>query len=482
MFKKKQAAGKKSKNVFIYIFVIALILVISSLSKNIYDITVATVKNVNRNQYIFANQETSEIKGIVKIIYTDEQGNEISTSDTITGTIGEEYETSRKEISGYKAYGNDPINKIGNYDDIDVTVNYIYQGIDDEVKTTSDGTTVTVEIIKENEVENKEVKLSIVTEDEDGNNIRGAKYEICNSNEDVVRIATSHSNKLIVGSLTINEKGTDLYNIKQSSAPNGYETIENKIGVSIAKTYDELSDTYSFSASIDDNDNATVSVNEDSSEIIVTVVNKKKTEETEEPADPENPDETEDKIFDLEINKSVYEVQVNVGDSTIIKKKDGDKLLKIDIPKSKIEGATIKVIYEIEVKNVGEIAGYATELRDYIPDDMTAVESEAWSKLGDDIAVSNKFENTLLNPGDTVTTYITCKYNLSEDNIGLKTNKAVIYEYYNDEDIQDNTPDNESEEPVLITIKTGSKSVITIETLIALILVGGIVYMIKKRK
>ena len=43
----------------------------------------------------------------------------LSVSDLVvvlSGNLGDVYETQRPEISSYKAYGNDPINKIGNYD------------------------------------------------------------------------------------------------------------------------------------------------------------------------------------------------------------------------------------------------------------------------------------------------------------------------------------------------------------------------------
>ena len=56
----------------------------------------------------------------------------------------------------------------------------------------------------------------------------------------------AYAEKLIIGSLTINEEGTDTYYIKELSAPKGYQNITDRIGVNITKTYVEDQNSYNI--------------------------------------------------------------------------------------------------------------------------------------------------------------------------------------------------------------------------------------------
>ena len=70
-----------------------------------------------------------KIKGTVKVEYVDPQGNYITTSDIIRDEIDTPYETSRKEIHGYKPYGEDPINTTGIIEEGTIYVRYMYERI-----------------------------------------------------------------------------------------------------------------------------------------------------------------------------------------------------------------------------------------------------------------------------------------------------------------------------------------------------------------
>ena len=470
MYNKKHMMKSKVKNKGVYFLILALIITILCITRSVYNIQVATIKAVDKLADFSTDNQNKTGKVIIK--YIDSEGNEIATSETISGQVGEEYSTSRKKIDGYKRYGNDPINKVGNYDDLDIEVTYVYEKIGNEVKTSTDGNTVTVQVIKNQEQVNQEVKLSIITENENGEKIKGAKYIVTDNNSAVIRNSTAYAEKLLVGSITINQEGTDVYNIRELSAPNGYENIKDKIGVQIVKTYKNDLNTYAISANLaEQNSNVDIQYNENDGEIIVTIKNTKKQEEV----------KPITKTFDLEINKSISEVKLNVDGKTKVEKAEGNKLLKIDIPKSKINSSSAEITYKIEVKNIGELPGYVSELTDIIPENMELIESEDWN-LDEKIALSNTFEGEILNPGESFVTYITFNWNFNEENIGLKTNKAVISGYFNDYGISDNTPSNESEAPILVTVKTGGKVLITIEVVVALAIICGIVYIIKKRK
>ena len=469
MYNKKHMAVQKSK--IKYILIIALIITIFLIIKSVYNIQVTTIKNVDKATY-FSFEEDLNKTGNVIIKYVNSEGNEIAESQTITGKVGEEYNTTRKNIDGYKPYGNDPINKIGNYSDLDINVIYMFEKIGNEVTATTNGNIVTVQVIKNKEAASKEVKFSIITENENGEKIKGAKYIVTNNSSAVIRNSIAYAEKLIIGSLTINEEGTDTYYIKELSAPKGYQNITDRIGVNITKTYVEDQNSYNIVANlIDSNSNVDIQFDENNNEIILIIKNAKKSEE----------DHPTDQKFDLSINKSIEEVKLVVNGKEQIKQKDGDKLLKIDIPKSKVDSSSIEVTYRIEVKNVGDIPGYVTEITDVLPDDMEVIESNNWV-VNNKNAISNIFERDIINPGESVITYIKCNLKLNKENIGMKTNKAIISGYYNDYGIADSTPNNEFEEPLLITIKTGGKVLITIETVIALFIIIAIIYTIKKEQ
>ncbi len=483
MSKSKHTNLKTKKFNFKYILAVALIFVIILIAGNFYGLQTVTLANVNKSKYLLAeNGQVSQ--GKVYVNYVDSNGKVLSTQEVLTGNLGDEYTTARKAIEGYKSHGNDPINKIGNYDDKDVTINYVYESKIEDVNTTTDGSTVTVQVIKNKDEEKQEIKFSVVTENENGEVLKGAKYIVTTSSSNVIRNATSYSDKLIVGSLTLAEEGTDNYFIDELVAPTGYTKLPEKLGVTINKTLDGATGLYNVNASVSDENVASVKVED--GEIIVTIKNKIGDEPTPEDPTPDEPTPDEpvpdpEKIFDLKISKAIKSATLTVDGKEKTIEKKGDSLVKIDIPRSKVAGSSIKVVYEIKVENVGEVAGYATELSDFIPEDMKLVTDENWTEQNE-VAITNAFEGIKLEPGEATTCEVVLNWNLTEENIGLKTNKAKISAYYNDEGLTDNTPDNESEESILVTIKTGKKAIITAEVIIALALAGGFVYVLKRKK
>ncbi|MBD5135454.1 MAG: starch-binding protein [Lachnospiraceae bacterium] len=69
---------------------------------------------------------TPEKKGKVIVRYVDESDNEIKTSTTLTGVVGEDYETAEADIAGY-TLKTSPENAKGKYTEADITVTYVYQ-------------------------------------------------------------------------------------------------------------------------------------------------------------------------------------------------------------------------------------------------------------------------------------------------------------------------------------------------------------------
>ena len=99
-------------------------------------------------------------------------------------------------------------------------------------------------------------------------------------------------------------------------------------------------------------------------------------------------------------------------------------------------------MYDITVKNEGEIAGYATEITDYIPEGLEFIQEEnkVWTQVSQNVITTNALSNTRLEPGQTASVQVVLKWINNENNLNLKTNTAEISKDKNDS----NTPDIDS--------------------------------------
>lgn len=189
------------------------------------------------------------------------------------------------------------------------------------------------------------------------------------------------------------------------------------------------------------------------------------------------------KVFDLEINKTIKKVFVKIDDNETEKKvKEGEKIYKVEVPAKKIKNTTIKVEYEIEVKNVGNVAGYAKKITDFIPEDMEYVETNDshWKKEGDQIT-TEEMKDVQLNPGDNIKIPVTLELKLNGKNAGIKRNDAEITYYYNKEGLKDATPDNKSSSSLVVSVATGVLTY-TFEIIGAILIFTGIAIIISNKK
>ena len=103
---------------------------------------------------------------------------------------------------------------------------------------------------------------------------------------------------------------------------------------------------------------------------------------------------------------------------------------------------------------------------------------------------NSSLANTLINPGETKEVTLTLTKKMTEDNLGLYSNTAEIYEAYNDLGIQDidsfagnkvSNEDDTSTADVLITVKTG-EAILFVGLTISIISIIGIgAYFIKRK-
>lgn len=463
--------------------VIALVVSIAMLTSTVFNNS-ATISLVSK-KYLESNEEQT---GKVVVKYYDTYGNEIADATEETGNVGDEYSIDAKKIDLY-VLKTSPLNRKGNFDVSDQTVNFVYEPSTSSIDENSDGTNVVVTVFKNrNDLELNEYKIILKTVDEDGNAVTGTSYQVTNINNRVERNAIDYTGNFVIGSYVINNVNDDVLKINEVKIADKYIPLEGTIDLTIDKSYDETADQYSATFTLAEKENVSMTIDENKKEIVITSIKKLKPvtppDEPDEPDEPDMPDlpETGEKTFDLKIEKQIKNVEVNTdGSISRLTKKNADELVKVDLPKSKLEKTTLTVTYTIKVSNVGELAGYATGVADNIPERMELAEGQDAWEARNGVAVLNKYANTLLKPGDSFEEEITLKIKLTNNDVGTKINSAEITTYYNDEGVKDNTPDNMAEEPLLITVKTGEEKIIAISAVIALISATAIVYVIKRK-
>ena len=201
--------------------------------------------------------------------------------------------------------------------------------------------------------------------------------------------------------------------------------------------------------------------------------------------------------FDLSLRKWVtHAIVIENGKETVTQtghkaEDDPEQVVKVELDRKKLSSLQVKFKYLIRVTNEGDIAGYAKEITDYVPEGLkfVATDNPDWKDEGNNVISTRKLENTLLQPGESAEVQVTLTWINSKDNMGLKTNIAEISEDYNDKHVpdRDSTPDNKvpgeddiDDAPVLLSIKTGQAKVyITLGFTVLVTLAGGII-LIKK--
>ena len=203
------------------------------------------------------------------------------------------------------------------------------------------------------------------------------------------------------------------------------------------------------------------------------------------------------KIFDLSLRKWVTQAIVIDKDGQTITETghqpydDPEEIVKVELHRKHINDVTVKFRYKIRVTNEGEIAGYAKEVTDYIPEGLRfiAEDNPGWTDEGNNVISTRLLENTLLNPGEYAEVEVVLTWINDENNMGLKVNTAEISEDYNDYDVPDidSTPDNKEEgeddiddAPVMLSVGTGTARTYFTLGLVVLVTIAGGIILIKK--
>ena len=187
------------------------------------------------------------------------------------------------------------------------------------------------------------------------------------------------------------------------------------------------------------------------------------------------------KTFDLSLIKYVTEViKIEDGKTTVTPTgnvgDENDQIGTATVHRKKINSTIIKFKYTIKVTNEGDIAGFAKEIKDHIPEGLKFYPEDnkdlgiEWKDEGNNIISTRHLENTLLEPGESAEVYVILRWVNGTNNeaFKMKRNNAEISEDYNKEGVpdKDSTPDNWEKEheddddyaDVIVTPKTGLAS------------------------
>ena len=201
--------------------------------------------------------------------------------------------------------------------------------------------------------------------------------------------------------------------------------------------------------------------------------------------------------FDLALRKWVTEaIVIENGQETITQtghtaEMDPEPVVKVELYRKNLNDVVVKFRYKIRVTNEGDIAGYAKEITDYVPEGLrfVAEDNPGWTDEGNNVISTRLLENTLLQPGESAEVEVVLTWINGEDNMGQMTNIAEISEDYNDKGApdRDSTPDNKvqgeddiDDAPVLLSIETGQERIYYVLGFTVLGTLAGGLVLIKK--
>ena len=203
----------------------------------------------------------------------------------------------------------------------------------------------------------------------------------------------------------------------------------------------------------------------------------------------------ENKIFDLRLDKYINKVTIQIQTGTKVVEYNKAQLAKVELDAKQINNTTVLVEYGIDITNEGEVAGYANEIIDYLPNNFkfSSEINKSWYTTTDENKLHNiSLANEIINPGETKTVTLTLVKTMNENNVGTTVNTAEIAKASNDLLISDkdstannkaNGEDDISTAELIISIKTGVGLAIGIGLIIIIVLViSAIIIIVKKRR
>ncbi len=194
--------------------------------------------------------------------------------------------------------------------------------------------------------------------------------------------------------------------------------------------------------------------------------------------------------FDLKLEKTVKQITVQNGEGVKSYNYDNSELAKVEITGKEFKRSTVVIEYTIKVINEGNVAGYAKQIVDYKPAELTFNSdlNTNWYAGNDGNLYLTELEQTLINPGETKEIKLILTKKMSDTSTIMINNRAEIQESTSEQGLADkdsvagNNAQGEDDidlADVIITIKTGGPVFYSFITLLSLIALACGTYIIK---
>ena len=195
--------------------------------------------------------------------------------------------------------------------------------------------------------------------------------------------------------------------------------------------------------------------------------------------------------FDLKLDKTVKVITTNNG-KDVAEHTYNSKNAKIDFEAKYIAQSSMVVEYSITITNEGGVAGYAKKIADYIPTELkfNSELNKDWYEGTNGTVYNSSLANTIIKPGESKTVTLILTKNMNNDDFGVFSNSAEIYEASNNYGLLDidSTPGNKASNEddysianVIVGVKTGQAVIYVTLTMVVLIIIATGVYVIRKK-
>ena len=163
----------------------------------------------------------------------------------------------------------------------------------------------------------------------------------------------------------------------------------------------------------------------------------------------------ENGTYNISLNKYITNIKVTYGNEEQNYAYDNSKLVKVEIPAKKVNGAKLTIEYNIEVKNEGDKSVSVDSIVDYKPDglDFSRENNSQWSIDANNVIKYNALSGKMIKPGETENIKIYFTKNLTKDNLGTFTNVAEVVKISNEEENQ--SVNKKSQVDLIVSVKTG---------------------------
>lgn len=194
----------------------------------------------------------------------------------------------------------------------------------------------------------------------------------------------------------------------------------------------------------------------------------------------------ENKVFDLQLTKTVSKITIRNEDESTVTKYEDTKLAKAEIPSNKIDTSSAYIEYILKIENKGDVEGYAKSIVDYIPQDLefNPALNPDWYQDKDGNICTQCLEDKPIPAGGQEELKLILTKKLNEQNIGITNTSAEIVETYNIYGLENkkrkssnSIESNLSSADVVITEKKGEVFIYTSIILTTILLSGIVIFL-----